>query len=108
MKTFQGEVVSTKMKKVAAVWVERSYRHPMYGKILKKGKKIHAVNGLGAKLKDRVLIAEIRPVAKTVHFMIKEIISGQKKVEGKTAVEQKLKEKIKEKINKSKQVKETK
>ena len=40
MKTFQAEVISEKMTKSATVLIERSFKHPLYGKILFRKKKI--------------------------------------------------------------------
>ncbi len=74
MKNLTGQVISTKMQKVATVLIEQFRKHPLYGKILKRNFKIHAVNKIGAKTGDRVVITETRPVAKTVNFVIKEIL----------------------------------
>ncbi|RJR24963.1 30S ribosomal protein S17 [Candidatus Microgenomates bacterium] len=78
MKTFEGQVVSDKMVKAAVVLIERRFRHPMYGKIVKKNRKIHAVNEIGAKEGETVVIAETRPVSKTISFKIIEIINSKK------------------------------
>jgi len=74
MKSFLGKVISDKMNKTASVVTERKYRHPMYGKILTKKKKIHASNEIGAKVGQMVKIVETRPIAKTVSYKISEII----------------------------------
>lgn len=78
MKKILGTVVSDKMAKRAVVSVERQYRHPLYGKILRLKKKYHVVNELGAKAGDKVTIAETRPISKTISFKIIEIENGQK------------------------------
>jgi len=83
MKNLTGRVISTKMQKVATVSVEQSRKHPLYGKIIKRNYKIHAVNKIGAKKGDKVIITEIRPVAKTVNFVIKEILGKETKTEKK-------------------------
>lgn len=77
MKNLSGNVISDKMQKTAVVLIERQFRHPMYGKIIKKNKKIHAVNEIGAKLGDLVTLVEVRPVAKTVSFKIEKIIKSK-------------------------------
>lgn len=76
MRTFIGRVVSDKMVGTVAVEVERSYRHPLYGKILKRQRKIHATDAKGAKMGQLVKIAETRPTAKTVCFKVTEILHG--------------------------------
>lgn len=82
MKNFQGEVVSDKMEKTAVVLVERIFRHPMYGKILKRNKKIHCRNLIGAKQGDIVKIAQTRLLAKTVSFTVAEIIKSKNSKKG--------------------------
>lgn len=74
MKTFIGEVVSTKMDKTAVVVVETKKAHPLYKKRVKKTKKYHAHNELEVKEGDRVLIVETRPISKTKKWKIVEII----------------------------------
>ncbi len=77
MKTFEGKVVSDRMAKTAVVLIERQYRHPMYGKIISRKKKIHAENEMGAKSGEKVTIAEIKPKAKTVFFRITAILDKE-------------------------------
>lgn len=90
MKTFQAEVISEKMTKSATVSTERSFRHPLYGKILFRKKKIHVANEIGAKLGDLVKIIEIRPISKTISHRISEII---RKTPAKIIVEKNITEK---------------
>lgn len=78
MKKIQGKVISDRMEKTAVILVERRYRHPMYGKILKRKKKIHAANVIGAKAGQLVEIAETRPVSRTTAFRITKIITNTK------------------------------
>ena len=60
-----GRVTSTKMKNTITVLVERTYRHPKYGKYVRKNKRYHAHDekeqaGVG----DLVEIASTRPISK--------------------------------------------
>ncbi|MEZ9986392.1 30S ribosomal protein S17, partial [Vibrio sp. 10N.261.49.A3] len=62
----QGRVVSDKMDKSIVVAIERTVKHPIYGKFIKRTTKVHAHDedntcGLG----DKVEIAECRPLSKT-------------------------------------------
>ena len=41
-RTASGTVVSNKMDKTITVLVERRVKHPLYGKYIKRSKKIHA------------------------------------------------------------------
>ena len=74
MKTFQGTVVSTKMDKTAVVSVDRSYSHPLYGKIIRVNKKyfIHDEENK-AKEGDSVIFTESRPRSKNKRFALVEI-----------------------------------
>jgi small subunit ribosomal protein S17 len=61
-----GMVVSDKMDKTVTVIVERQVMHPVIGKVVKRTKKYHAHNeGNDAKMGDRVVIEECRPISKT-------------------------------------------
>ena len=78
MKTFQGKIISDKMNKTVVVLIERKFRHPLYGKILKRKGKIHARNGIEAKIGQMVEIKEGKPMAKTVSFTVTKIIGDGK------------------------------
>jgi len=75
MKKITGKIISDKMDKRAVVGFEVFSKHPLYKKILKKVKTVHAVNELGAKKGQTVKMIEIKPVSKTVCFKITEIVS---------------------------------
>ena len=61
-----GRVVSDKMDKTVTVVVERQVMHPTIGKVVKRTKKYHAHNeGNDARMGDRVVIEECRPISKT-------------------------------------------
>ena len=72
----KGKVVSDKMTKAATVLIERKYRHPLYGKILTKRKKLHVRNEIGAIVGQTVKVVEIKPVSKTISHKIVEIEIG--------------------------------
>lgn len=72
-KSFIGEVVSDKMGQVLVVEVVRFIPHPLYGKRMKKTTKFHAKNTAGAKLADKVVICETRPLSKSVTWEVCEI-----------------------------------
>ena len=66
VKTLSGVVVSDKMKDTIVVLVERSVKHPKYGKRVKKSSKIKAHDpGNIHKIGDVVTIKECRPLSKT-------------------------------------------
>ena len=74
-KTRIGRVVSDKMEKTAVVSVERTTRHPLYGKIIRVTKKykIHdPENACG--IGDKVKIMETRPLSKDKRWRLVEIL----------------------------------
>lgn len=72
---FEGYVVSDKMQKTVVVAVERTFQHPLLGKIIRKSKnyKVHDEAEV-AKMGDLVKIIETRPYSKTKHMKLVEIL----------------------------------
>ena len=78
-KTRVGRVISNKMDKAIVVAIEDHVKHPVYGKIVKRTKKIHAHDennecGIG----DTVEVMETRPLSKTKRWRLVEIIEKAK------------------------------
>ncbi|MCY3821942.1 MAG: 30S ribosomal protein S17 [Gammaproteobacteria bacterium] len=60
-----GTVVSDRMDKTISVLVERSVKHPVYGKIVRRKSRIHAHDEHNeCKVGDFVTIVESRPISK--------------------------------------------
>lgn len=71
-----GKVVSAKMQKTIVVMVERSVKHPKYGKILKRRTKLHAHDeSQQCRIGNTVKIQETRPISKTKTWVLVEVIS---------------------------------
>jgi small subunit ribosomal protein S17 len=67
----QGEVVSDKSDKTVVVKVERTYKHPLYKKYIKKDKKYSAHDENNKfKIGDVVQIRECAPKSKTKTFEV--------------------------------------
>jgi len=77
-KTFTGLVVKTAMKDTCTVTVERYVKHPKYKKYFKQSKKflVHDA-GNQAKVGDKVVIKETRPISKLKRFIIVERVAGK-------------------------------
>ena len=71
IKTLTGSVVSNKMNKTIAVLVQRTVKHPLYEKYLRRSSKIlaHDENN-ECNEGDIVTITSCRPLSKTKHFEI--------------------------------------
>lgn len=74
-KTRIGVVASDKMDKTVVVRVENRTRHPLYGKITTTSKryKAHDENN-EARIGDKVLIMETRPLSKDKNWRVVEIL----------------------------------
>ena len=82
-----GTVVSTNMQKTAVVEVERVYRHPLYHKVVRSGKIFKAHDELGASPGDKVRIVESKPISKTKHWVIEEILRIEERSQDDTVEE---------------------
>ncbi|MBL4588174.1 30S ribosomal protein S17 [Candidatus Babeliales bacterium] len=74
-RSFEGYVVSDKMQKTIVVKVQRTFKHPLLGKIIRKSKKYKVHDELmHAKDGDFVKIVETRSLSKTKHMRLVEVI----------------------------------
>ena len=74
-KTVIGVVVSDKQQKTRVVAVTELYRHPQYGKYLKRTQKFHAHDEKNeAKAGDKVLIVETRPLSRLKRWRLAKIL----------------------------------
>ena len=70
-----GEVISNKMAKTIIVRVERRFPHPRFKKVITGYKKFYAHDEKNeAKVGDRVRIEETRPLSKTKHWRLVEVV----------------------------------
>ena len=73
-RTASGTVVSNKMDKTITVLVERRMKHPLYGKYIKRSKKIHAHDADNqCQQGDKVTIEETRPISKSKAWKLSSI-----------------------------------
>ncbi len=76
-----GNVVSNKGDKTISVVVETYKKHPLYNKRVKYSKKYSAHDEQNiAEMGDKVRIEETRPLSKTKHFRLVEIIEKAIKI----------------------------
>ncbi len=78
-RTLRGYVVSDKMQKTIVVDVEDRKKHALYGKVLRRNKKVKAHDennqaGIG----DLVVIAETRPLSADKRWRLVEIVEKAK------------------------------
>jgi small subunit ribosomal protein S17 len=78
-KVREGIVVSNKMDKTIVVIVEDRFKHPLYGKVVRRSNKLKAhdeTNDCG--VGDRVLLMETRPLSATKRWRVVEVLERAK------------------------------
>jgi len=79
-RTVVGKVISNKMDKTIVVETERMIKHPLYGKYIRRSSKMYAHdNDNTCKIGDLVMIANSRPISKTKHWILVQIIETAEK-----------------------------
>jgi small subunit ribosomal protein S17 len=69
-----GVVTSDKMMKTVIVEVSRTYRHPLYKKVVHSRARFMAHDEMGAKMGDTVQIVESRPLSRHKRWMVESIL----------------------------------
>ena len=78
-KVREGIVVSDRMDKTVVVSVERLVRHPLYGRVMRRRKRIKAHDEASAcQPGDRVQIMETRPLSATKCWRVVSILERAK------------------------------
>ncbi|KKO47687.1 30S ribosomal protein S17 [Arsukibacterium sp. MJ3] len=75
IRTLQGKVISNKMEKSITVAIERSVKHPIYGKFIKRTTKLHVHDETNqCNEGDVVTIRECRPLSKTKSWTLVAVV----------------------------------
>jgi small subunit ribosomal protein S17 len=75
----QGEVIANKMNKTISVLVYRMIKHAKYGKYIRKSSVIKAHDEhQKCQVGDTVKIYETKPISKTKHWALSEVLSSTK------------------------------
>ena len=78
-KVREGLVVSNKMDKTIVVAVEDRFKHPLYGKVVRRTSKLKAHDeNSWAGVGDRVLLMETRPLSASKRWRMVEILEKAK------------------------------
>ncbi len=72
-----GVVASNKMTKTVVVEVSRTYRHPLYGKVVHKAKRFQVHDEIKCKVGDQVRIVESKPISKNKRWVVEKILKTQ-------------------------------
>jgi small subunit ribosomal protein S17 len=73
----QGVVISNKMQKTVIVEISRTFRHPLYQKVIHTVSKMKAHDELNCQVGDAVQIIESKPISRTKRWAVEKIIGKQ-------------------------------
>ncbi|MBD5772637.1 30S ribosomal protein S17 [Marinomonas colpomeniae] len=74
-RTATGKVVSDKMDKTITVLVERTEKHPLYGKFVRRSSKLHAHDESNeCQIGDTVKVVETRPYSKSKTWNLVQVV----------------------------------
>ena len=69
-----GFITSNSMQKTVVVEISRTFRHPLYKKVVNSRRRLMAHDELGCQVGDLVRIVESRPISKRKHWVVEEIL----------------------------------
>jgi small subunit ribosomal protein S17 len=72
-----GIVTSNKMTKTVVVEIGRTFRHPLYGKVVHLSKRVKAHDELGCQIGDQVQIVESRPISRDKRWVVESILKHE-------------------------------
>ena len=73
-KRLSGVVISANMEKTVKVRVDRNYRHPLYGKVVRAHKECLVHDELGCRPGDIIVMVESRPISKRKRWVVQELV----------------------------------
>lgn len=76
-----GVVTSNKMTKTVVVEISRTFRHPLYRKVVHLSKRVKAHDEIGCQIGDRVQIVESRPLSREKRWVVEAIVKRETKTE---------------------------
>lgn len=72
-----GVVTSNRMDKTVVVEITRTYRHPLYQKVVHSSRKVKAHDTLDCQIGDEVQIVESRPLSRDKRWVVESILSRE-------------------------------
>jgi small subunit ribosomal protein S17 len=76
-----GVVTSNKMTKTVVVEITRTYRHPLYKKVVHSSKRVKAHDELNCQIGDQVKIVASKPISREKHWVVENIIKREIRTE---------------------------
>jgi small subunit ribosomal protein S17 len=72
-----GVVTSNRMQKTVVVEITRTYRHPLYRKVVHSTHKLKAHDEKGCQIGDLVQIVECAPISREKSFIVEAILKRE-------------------------------
>ncbi|MDD5369189.1 MAG: 30S ribosomal protein S17 [Anaerolineaceae bacterium] len=82
-----GVVKSNKMMKTVVVEITRTYRHPLYKKVVHSSQSLKAHDELNCQIGDQVQIVESRPLSREKRWVVETIIKHDRVAEAEAEAE---------------------
>ena len=76
-----GVVTSNKMTKTVVVEISRTYRHPLYKKVVHSSKRVKAHDELDCQVGDQVQIVASKPISREKHWVVESIVKREIRTE---------------------------
>jgi len=76
-----GVVTSNKMTKTVVVEISRTYRHPLYKKVVHSSKRVKAHDELNCQVGDQVKLVASKPISREKHWVVESIIKREIRTE---------------------------
>lgn len=72
-----GVVTSNKMTKAVVVEVTRTFRHPLYRKVVHSSMRVMAKDELNCQMGDKVVVVESKPISKHIRWVVESIVKHE-------------------------------
>jgi len=76
-----GVVTSNKMTKTVVVEISRTYRHPLYKKVVHSSKRVKAHDELDCQIGDEVQLVASKPISREKHWVVESVIKREIRIE---------------------------
>jgi small subunit ribosomal protein S17 len=75
-----GTVIGTSMTKTVVVRVDRTVRHPLYGKVVHRSQKFLVHDERGCQKGDRVEIVESKPISRRKRWVVENVLAHDRRI----------------------------
>ncbi|MCC7117041.1 MAG: 30S ribosomal protein S17 [Anaerolineales bacterium] len=72
-----GVVTSNKMTKTVVVEITRTYRHPLYKKVVHSSARVKAHDEIGCEIGDEVQIVETKPMSRDKRWAVEIVVKRE-------------------------------